>query len=139
MALAVGLLLGACSSDSLPPVDFEVTLVDYGILAPESVPAGDVTMRVFITGVAHHTLSFCPATDIGSCDGDQIDFTYTRLPVDARDPSVIPPVTSAIVLGSGWDADLSTTLEPGTYRMFCSIINHASYGMDRVLRVTDAS
>lgn len=126
-------MLPACSSGA---PDAEITLVDYGIIAPETIEAGTFAFRVNVEGVAHHTLTFCEADDIGTCDGDPIDVRYTRLPEDARDPSIIPEETSAIVLGSGWTADFETELEAGTYRLYCSIVNHASFGMDRLLTVT---
>jgi hypothetical protein len=135
--LASALLTGACSSTP-PEVDAIIRLVDYGIIAPQQVTAGQLDFRVFVDGVAHHTLTFCGADKIGSCDDDPIDLTYTKKPTDARDPSVIPDVTSAIVLGQGWNADLTTVLEAGTYRLYCSIVNHASFGMDRILTVVPA-
>ncbi len=125
----------ACGSSA----DVDVTLFDYGILAPPSIEAGDHTFAITVEGVAHHTLTVCPAEQTGRCDEAPISFHWSRKPADARDPDVIPDDTNAVVLGAGWTGEVTATLEPGQYRVYCSIVNHAAYGMDRLLTVTPAT
>lgn len=138
VAAAGGLLLAsACGSE--PTADAEIVMVDYGISVPDTLQAGTNRLEVRVDGVAHHTLIICPADlETGTCADDPIQQRIVRKP-PARDPSLWEGPVRSLVLGAEWDAAVEVDLTPGTYRFYCGIVNHAQWGMDRLVEVTPAT
>jgi len=136
-AAAVACTLGLTACGANTPVA-DIVLVDYTIGAPTSLTAGTTRLEVLVKGVAHHTLTMCESEQLGVCDGERVVQRMVRRPKDARDQSLIPDESTHLVLGAGWDAAVDVDLQPGTYRIYCQIVNHAGYGMDRLIEVVPA-
>lgn len=135
MLAVAGLLAVGCTGT--PAVDADITLGEYYIGGPASLPAGSLTLKVHNVGHAHHALSICEAADGGGCAGTSLEMQVKAKPQQARDPDSIPDRTSALLLGSDWEYLAEVTLVPGAYRFFCGLINHPERGMERTITVTD--
>jgi hypothetical protein len=106
------LLAAACGGLPLPALAagqvVVVTLRDFRIDLPHTLPAGPVTFRVSNAGLADHNLEI---------RGQGVD---TRLPQD---------------LASGQHGTLRVNLRPGAYLARCPVPGHAEAGMQEKLRV----
>ena len=132
VAVAAVTLAAGCSSPPAP--DTEVTLSEMVIAADEDMEMGPSVWRVRNTGEAHHNLTICPGTK-GECVDDAIVQKVLVKPEGARDPDALPDETDALVLGNGWDTLVEVDLEPGRYRLYCAVPNHAVKGMETIVMV----
>ena len=90
--------------------EVDVSLVDYEIEMPESVPAGEVTFNVTNDGGTEH--------------GFEIEGSGIEEEIEELSPG---------------DSDtLTVTLEPGTYTVYCPVDGHRSMGMELELEVTES-
>jgi len=80
----------------------EVSLDEYVIDMPDTIPAGRVVFRIRDVGMEDH--------DIQIQDGDSVLFLVTPL-------------------GPGETRMAETTLEPGSYRVICTVSGHEARGM----------
>ena len=53
----------------------------------------------------------------------------------ARDPDALPHRTEHLVLGGGYRSVVAVDLDPGRYRFYCAVVNHAPRGMTTVVDV----
>lgn len=86
-----------------------VTLADFRIEMPESLPAGPTTFNITNSGSAEHNFEI---------EGEGIE---RELPQN---------------LGAGQSGTLEVDLQPGTYRVYCPVGNHAGRGMEMQVTVT---
>ena len=90
----------------------EVGLAEYEIDMPASVPAGMTTFSITNKGSMEHSIEI---------EGQGMEQEL------------------ATALQPGGSATLDVTLQPGSYRVYCPVANHASeHGMERQLQVTPA-
>jgi uncharacterized cupredoxin-like copper-binding protein len=135
LAAAVALLAvlaGGCSST--PEADAEVVMSEFAIDIGEDQPLGRSVWDVTNAGQAHHNLTICPG-DPGECAGDPVLQKVLVKPEGARDPDSLPDETAALVLGDGWETTVEVDLDPGRYRLYCAVPNHAAKGMETIIRV----
>lgn len=90
--------------------EVEVTLTEYEIGMPETLPAGPTTFNVSNTGTMEHNIEI---------EGQGIE--------DALENN----------LKAGESATLQVDLQPGEYRVYCPVGNHAEEGMDMTLTVEE--
>lgn len=88
-----------------------VELVDYDILMPEALPAGPTLFVVKNQGETTHNFEI-------EGQGIEQEFETPLAPNDSETMSVV--------------------LEPGEYRVYCPVGNHAEQGMSRQLTVVEA-
>lgn len=96
-------------SAELSPAAVEVTLNEFDIEAPRTLPAGPATFRVTNEGSMPHS------------------FRIRGQGVEAQFDSNLKP---------GQSRTLEAELEPGTYGVMCPVEDHADRGMQFDLRVT---
>lgn len=125
-------LTTACGG--LPEPSAEVVLTEMAIALPRDHAFGTLVWDVVNQGDAHHNLTIC-AGDRGKCVLPPETQRVLRKPEQARDPASLPDQTTALVLGSGWQTRIEVDLEPGRYRLYCGVPNHAAKGMESVIRV----
>lgn len=89
----------------------QVTLVDGAIEMPAELPAGPTTFAVVNAGVFEH------------------DFQIEGQGIDQKLESTLDP---------GETGSLQVDLQPGAYRVYCPVADHAAHGMDMTLTVTAA-
>lgn len=131
-ALAIVLL----TWDRLPEPDATVTLQEYAIDVPTTLPAGENVFLVRNIGHAHHNLTVCPLDEAsGRCAAEPEFYDMLRRPEEARDQSFFKDRADMLVIGKRWDTLIRYDLEPGTYRFFCGIVGHAQNGMQRTVTV----
>jgi len=133
------LVLAGCADD---PADREpdaaVYLTEFVVSVNKPLRAGENALLVSNRGFAHHNLTICPGDDSG-CAGDPKMLNVLRKPDGARDPSLIPEQTRGLTLGDSWEALISVQLDPGSYRLFCAVINHAEKGMATTIDVAESA
>jgi manganese oxidase len=93
-------------TSSPPPADIHLQLGDYFISGDLEVPAGDVVLEAVNVGVQPH--------NVGIRRG---------------------PITTNIAAGKSARLDLGV-LSPGTYELYCDIVDHVAQGMVATLVVT---
>lgn len=140
LGAAVALLLVAAvvvaTRERLPEPDATITLEEYVVAAPTTLPAGESVFLVRNTGHAHHNLTVCPLDEqTGLCDGGPEFFDMLQRPEDARDQSFYKDRADMLVLGKRWTSLIRYDLEPGTYRFYCGILGHAQNGMQLEVNV----
>ena len=115
LALAATICSGAATAappdrhqTDAPPRVVPVRMVDYALLQPEFLPPGRYTFRAYNAGIAPHSLKI-----------------YGPGVLNARTPTV----------QSGRFADLTVTLQRGTYDFWCPIGNHRQVGMQLYVKV----
>lgn len=117
VTLTLALALAACggsggpvgSPSSAEPAVVQVELTDFAIAMPASIAGGSVTFEVLNSGVAPHNLVI---------EGNGVEATL--------DPDLL----------AGESGELSVTLPPGSYEVYCSVIGHRDLGMVAELEVT---
>lgn len=105
-------LEGGGELDATPGGAVEVTLTDFRIDMPSTLPAGPTTFRVTNAGKAEHNFEV---------EGEGIE---TKL---------------AQNLQPGESGSLEVDLQPGTYHVYCPVANHEERGMEMELMVTEPS
>lgn len=95
------------------PDTVNVRLTEYRIQMPRTLPAGPTVFRVTNAGAAEHNFEVEGegAPGLGEAFGRNLRPTETR--------------------------DLEVELEPGRYKVFCPVEDHALQGMLRILQVTE--
>lgn len=131
LAVAAGLLSG-CSG--VPEADARVVLSEMAIDMEKWQSMGPQVWEVTNVGAAHHNLTICPG-DPGACVDDPVVQKVLAKPEGARDPEALPDETDALVLGDGWTTTVEVDLEPGRYRLYCGVPNHAAKGMETIIKV----
>jgi hypothetical protein len=132
--VGLALLLTACSGAAADPVDHEVVLTEKAIGAATGWSPGEQLLEVRNDGAAHHNLILCPGDETGCHDGG-VPMELIEKP-EVRDPDVVPDRTSSLVLGAQASAVVRTEhLDPGSYRLWCAIPNHAARGMELTVEV----
>lgn len=131
-ALMLGAFATGCSSP--PEIDTKVVLSEMAIDVDKWQPMGRQVWEVSNVGAAHHNLTICPG-DPGQCVGDAVTQEVLVKPEGARDPEALPDETDALVLGDGWTSTVEVNLEPGRYRLYCGVPNHAAKGMETIIKV----
>ena len=120
----------SCSRAHVPAPDdgVHVTVKDFAITAPRTVPAGDVTLLVRNAGPATHEFVVV-RTDVPA-DG---------LPIGSDGLSVneewLPVVDELEDIPMWTTQTLSLHLEPGRYVFFCNLAGHYLGGMRRGVEV----
>lgn len=132
LAVAAATTLTGCGE---PEPDATVVMREYALGVPAQLEAGTNRLEVVVDGVAHHTLIICPSNTPRTCERDPLPMEIVRKP-PARDPSLWEGPVRSLVLGAEWTAAVEVDLQPGSYRMYCGIVNHAEWGMDRIVEVT---
>lgn len=141
LLLVVGIVLAVLAvvlmtRDRLPEPDATVTLQEYAIDVPTTLPAGENVFLVRNTGHAHHNLTVCPLDEAsGRCAAEPEFYDMLRRPEEARDQSFFKDRADMLVIGKRWDTLIRYDLEPGTYRFFCGIVGHSQNGMQRTVTV----
>ena len=107
---------------------------EFAIDIAKDQPLGRSVWAVTNAGKAHHNLTICPG-DPGECAGEPVLQKVLRKPEGARDPDALPDETTALVLGDGWETTVEVELDPGRYRLYCAVPNHAAKGMETIIRV----
>lgn len=119
------LLLAACMAEASPSPEagggttatdagagegqaVEVSLVDFEIDMPESIPAGHVTFSI--------------SNDGGTTHGFEVEGNGIEEEVEE--------------ISAGDSATLEVDLEPGTYEVYCPVDDHRGMGMELELEVT---
>src|SRR5687767_5186097 len=98
------------TSTATTPSTVQVTLVDYRIEMPASLPAGMTTFEIRNSGQRDHNFEI---------EGQGIE---QKLPTSLK---------------SGQSGTLEVDLRPGTYTVYCPVGNHAEeHGMTRQLTVS---
>ena len=133
LLLTLAVLAAGCSA-AVPEASARVVLTEMAIALPRDHAIGTAVWDVANTGAAHHSLTVC-AGDLGRCVAEPVPLHVLRKPADARDPDSLPDETIALVLGSGWQSTVQLELQPGRYRLYCGVPNHAERGMQTVIRV----
>jgi plastocyanin len=128
----LGLLAGGCGG--VPEADTTVVLSEMAIDVELWQSMGRSVWEVRNVGQAHHNLTICPG-DPGTCVGEAVTQDVLAKPADARDPDALPDSTDALVLGSGSVTTVAVDLEPGRYRLYCAVPNHAAKGMEAIIKV----
>ena len=128
----VAVLLSGCSG--VPEADARVVLSEMAIDVGQWQPMGRQVWEVSNVGAAHHNLTICPG-DPGTCVDEPLPQKVLAKPEGARDPESLPDETDALVLGDGWTSTVEVTLEPGRYRLYCAVPNHAAKGMEAIVKV----
>lgn len=95
------------------PDTVNVRLTEYRIQMPRTLPAGPTVFRVTNAGAAQHNFEVEgeAAPGLGEAFGRNLRPTQTR--------------------------DLDVQLEPGKYKVFCPVENHALQGMLLILHVSE--
>lgn len=131
---AIAVVASGCAADAPPVADARVVLTEMAIGIGQFQPMGTSVWEVANTGAAHHNLTICPG-DIDRCVEQPIVQRVLRKPEGARDPQSLPDETPALVLGDGWESLVEVDLEPGRYRLYCGVPNHAAKGMQTMIKV----
>ena len=134
--LAVGVVLGACSSSepaatatasaaataAQPKATVAVTLKDFGVAAaPASVAAGQITFAVQNSGAIPHQLVVVKS-DLAP---DKLPQVNQKL-VDVKQ---VPAVAETQQFDGGKKQEVTATLQPGKYVLFCNVESHYISGM----------
>jgi uncharacterized cupredoxin-like copper-binding protein len=101
-------------TEALPgtgPSTVEVSLTEYTVDMPNSIPAGPTTFSITNDGTEEHGFEI---------EGEGV--------AEALDPNLQP----------GDSAELEVDLAPGTYEVYCPVDGHADEGMRLELTVTEA-
>lgn len=88
----------------------DVSLTEFMIDMPSSIPAGEVTFNVTNDGTTEHAFE----VEGGGMEEETED------------------------LAPGDSATLTVTLEPGTYTIYCPVDDHRGMGMETELEVTES-
>ncbi len=117
----VTLMLGACTADASPGADGDATLIDVTlqewavVLSDDSAPAGDITFDITNDGPDDVHEFVILRTDLAPGD----------LPVDDRgvvdEAGGLEVVDEVEDIEVGGTAELSVTLESGSYVLVCNI------------------
>ena len=132
VTLVVGALGTGCSSP--PEADTKVVLSEMAIDIEKWQSMGPQVWEVANVGAAHHNLTICPG-DPGACVSEPVMQKVLVKPEDARDADALPDETDALVLGDGSTSTVEVDLEPGRYRLYCAVPNHAAKGMEAIIKV----
>ena len=123
-ALALALLLGACSSaaPAAGTTNVTVTMTDKGItLSDPSVPAGAVTFTVVNKGTIIHSLVLI-----------KTDVPHDKMPLDPKDPTKADETGSVAATGQmavGASKQIARQLAAGNYVLVCNEPAHYAVGM----------
>lgn len=111
------------------PASIDTILTDYKIEPDaESVAAGEVTFNLENIGQEQHNLHIA-RTDLGA---DALPYDETEGLVDE---SQLDVVGASDDINPSRDGELTVTLEPGTYVLYCTIAEHYGKGMYLALTV----
>jgi hypothetical protein len=89
-----------------PPIDVQLT--EYAIQMPDTLPAGEATLKISNAGKSNHNFAI---------EGN----------------GVAQKLTSDLTRGDS--ATLSIDLKPGTYTVYCPVEGHRGKGMERTVMV----
>lgn len=108
----------------------DVQLADFSIApSPDTIPAGDVTFTATNNAVISHTLEVIrtdlPADALPTTDEDIVDEEAEGLEL----------VVESDDIRAGESAEISATLEPGSYVLICNIETHYDAGMQTAFTV----
>ncbi|MFL5489799.1 MAG: hypothetical protein ACJ8AV_00190 [Gemmatimonadales bacterium] len=150
--LAIAALLASCSPDrhkieggsvsetpSATPAAITVTASDYTFDAPDSMPAGAVTVQLVNHGKELHQAQLI-RLEQGKTLNDVAQFLKSGGPI----PSWIKFVGGPNGIAPGQETEATAVLSPGNYAYICLIPSpdgsiHAAKGMARPFTVTEAS
>jgi uncharacterized cupredoxin-like copper-binding protein len=119
---------GAGNRSAAPASAIAVSERDFAIVAPKSLPAGEVVLRVHNKGPDAHELLIVRAASTQlpmRSDG----LTVAEESLQHREIGVLEPAEANAV------RDLRVRLAPGRYVLFCNMSGHFIGGMHRVLVV----
>ena len=132
------LLAGACAR-STPTPAITITATDYAFAAPETIPAGVVTLRLVNRGrELHHAVLV--RLEAGKTAADFQAAAQAIMQQHAAPPEWISFAGGPNTVDPVDTAEVTETLEPGVYVLFCVIpgpdgIPHVAKGMFRTLVV----
>lgn len=114
----IALVLAACTAPSATPAQtaagggesVDVSLTEYSIDMPDSIPAGHVTFNISNDGSETHAFEV---------EGNGMEEETEEL-------------------APGGSDTLEVDLEPGTYEVYCPVDDHRGMGMEVELEVTES-
>jgi hypothetical protein len=130
-AVIVSLLAAGCSGHTAAHPDARIVHVtehDFRIVAPRTIPAGDVRLQVRNAGPDGHELIMIRMQSTAlplRSDGTTVD-------EESLGPMIVGVLEPA---GPGADRELDVHLNPGRYALICNMAGHFMGGMDTVVTV----
>lgn len=129
--VALGILAGACDGGGTPPTgDLNVTMRDDGIdLSTTTLPAGELTVVGTNQGSETHEFEVFRVPE-----GIDADALPVEDDVAAADDMLVI-VDEREDVAPGTSAELTVSLEAGTYAVICNLPGHYARGMHATLTV----
>jgi uncharacterized cupredoxin-like copper-binding protein len=128
---AFSVLAAACGSDggNGGGTDVQVTLTNSAIeLSPTTTPAGETTLVATNDGTQTHEF------ELFSVDGDA-DPSALPIQDNVANTDGLALVDEVEDMSPGFEADLTESLDPGTYAVICNLPGHYAAGMHATLTV----
>jgi uncharacterized cupredoxin-like copper-binding protein len=128
---AAGLLAAGCGGGgkhSAAAHPLQVEEGDFQVQAPSKLQAGTYTFQVHNHGPTFHELIIAPTTT-GSLPLRKDGLTVDEEAFERDEPGALEPAASGAV------RDLTVTLKPGRYVLFCNMEGHYMAGMHAELDV----
>ncbi len=130
--LLAAVLISGCGGSGKPgksgPSVVPVSEADFHISAPARLKAGEYTFRVHNQGATDHEFIIAP-TKNGSLPLRPDGLTVDEEAVESQEPGSLEPGAAGAV------RDLTVTLKPGRYVLFCNMEGHYMAGMHSELVV----
>ncbi len=130
--LLAAVFISGCGSSGKPgktsPSVVPVSEADFHISAPATLKAGEYTFKVHNQGPTDHEFIIVP-TENGSLPLRPDGLTVDEEAVESQEPGSLEPG------GPGAVRDLTVTLKPGRYVLFCNMEGHYMAGMHSELVV----
>ena len=127
--MAVALALGACGSggahSKATGPTAAVRLRNFAIDAPATVPAGDVTLRIFSAGPTMHELNVARTT----LARDALPVAANGLVDEEASPTTFQHLDELEGLDIGDRGTLRVHLTAGHYVLYCNMDGHYQAGM----------
>ena len=121
VALVSGCGSSGASAKTSPPV-IGVTEKDFHISAPSRLKAGQYTLRVHNAGATDHEFIIVPSRT-GNLPLRPDGLTVDEEAIEREEPGSLEPGRPGAV------RDLTVTLKPGRYVLFCNMEGHYMAGM----------
>ncbi|HEY6567016.1 MAG TPA: cupredoxin domain-containing protein [Actinomycetota bacterium] len=132
LATLMGAAVACSGGDGTDGPTVEVALSDFELtVAPDSIAPGAVTFAASNEGPTTHEFEiFSGAQDV--------DLDALPIEDDVADTGGLTLVDEVEDVTPGSTAELSVTLDPGTYAIVCNLPEHYAQGMHATLEVAEA-